>query len=169
MYWTFRVNLGWDLTVLLLNEAHLLAVLQILSLKYSKLTLNVKLHFMTLISLASWGGWSFQVGFEMIDSIAQAQGILMNTIQSKALIGIGWPFFPFYVIELSSHLLVDLKFIEFLEWSVQVQSEKYQFCWQSLRLTWTSVENRFVYSSLFFFCSINVVYRSSRMMVCLFP
>ena len=31
----------------------------------------------------------YQVGFEMIDSISQAQGILMNTIQSKALIGIG--------------------------------------------------------------------------------
>lgn len=30
-----------------------------------------------------------QVGFEMIDQIAQAEGVLMNTIQSKALIGIG--------------------------------------------------------------------------------
>lgn len=30
-----------------------------------------------------------QVGFEMIDHIAQAQRIAMNTIQSKALIGIG--------------------------------------------------------------------------------
>ncbi|KAI9127727.1 hypothetical protein K1719_000720 [Acacia pycnantha] len=29
------------------------------------------------------------VGFEMIDRIAQAEGVLMNTIQSKALIGIG--------------------------------------------------------------------------------
>ncbi|KAG7036756.1 Chloroplastic group IIB intron splicing facilitator CRS2-B, chloroplastic [Cucurbita argyrosperma subsp. argyrosperma] len=34
-------------------------------------------------------GTRHNVGFEMIDSIAQAQGILMNTIQSKALIGIG--------------------------------------------------------------------------------
>lgn len=32
---------------------------------------------------------SCQVGFEMIDHIAQAQRIAMNTIQSKALIGIG--------------------------------------------------------------------------------
>jgi PTH1 family peptidyl-tRNA hydrolase len=30
-----------------------------------------------------------QVGFEMIDRIAQEEGVLMNTIQSKALIGIG--------------------------------------------------------------------------------
>uniref|UniRef100_A0A7N2KXE1 Uncharacterized protein n=4 Tax=Quercus TaxID=3511 RepID=A0A7N2KXE1_QUELO len=34
-------------------------------------------------------GTRHNVGFEMIDSISQAQGILMNTIQSKALIGIG--------------------------------------------------------------------------------
>ncbi|XP_022148094.1 chloroplastic group IIB intron splicing facilitator CRS2-B, chloroplastic-like [Momordica charantia] len=34
-------------------------------------------------------GTRHNVGFEMIDSIAQAQDILMNTIQSKALIGIG--------------------------------------------------------------------------------
>lgn len=35
--------------------------------------------------------WNFayQVGFEMIDTIAKAQGIVMNTIQSKALVGIG--------------------------------------------------------------------------------
>ncbi|KAF3431771.1 hypothetical protein FNV43_RR26507 [Rhamnella rubrinervis] len=34
-------------------------------------------------------GTRHNVGFEMIDSISQAQGIAMNTIQSKALIGIG--------------------------------------------------------------------------------
>ncbi|KAJ4707077.1 Peptidyl-tRNA hydrolase [Melia azedarach] len=34
-------------------------------------------------------GTRHNVGFEMIDHIAQAQGVLMNTIQSKALIGIG--------------------------------------------------------------------------------
>lgn len=30
-----------------------------------------------------------QVGFEMIDQLAQAEGVAMNTIQSKSLIGIG--------------------------------------------------------------------------------
>lgn len=30
-----------------------------------------------------------QVGFEMIDTISKTQGIVMNTIQSKALVGIG--------------------------------------------------------------------------------
>ncbi|PRQ32849.1 putative aminoacyl-tRNA hydrolase [Rosa chinensis] len=30
-----------------------------------------------------------QVGFEMIDSISKTQGIVMNTIQLKALVGIG--------------------------------------------------------------------------------
>ncbi|KAJ4752693.1 Peptidyl-tRNA hydrolase [Rhynchospora pubera] len=34
-------------------------------------------------------GTRHNVGFEMIDSISQAQGIAMNTIQSKSLIGIG--------------------------------------------------------------------------------
>ncbi|KAL2457564.1 Chloroplastic group IIB intron splicing facilitator CRS2-B [Forsythia ovata] len=34
-------------------------------------------------------GTRHNVGFEMIDRISQAEGILMNTIQSKALIGIG--------------------------------------------------------------------------------
>ncbi|KAH7533270.1 hypothetical protein FEM48_Zijuj04G0112800 [Ziziphus jujuba var. spinosa] len=34
-------------------------------------------------------GTRHNVGFEMIDSISQSQGIVMNTIQSKALIGIG--------------------------------------------------------------------------------
>ncbi|XP_061347031.1 chloroplastic group IIB intron splicing facilitator CRS2-B, chloroplastic-like [Gastrolobium bilobum] len=34
-------------------------------------------------------GTRHNVGFEMIDSLSQAEGILMNTIQSKALIGIG--------------------------------------------------------------------------------
>ncbi|XP_031267119.1 chloroplastic group IIB intron splicing facilitator CRS2-B, chloroplastic-like [Pistacia vera] len=34
-------------------------------------------------------GTRHNVGFEMIDHIAQAQGVLMNTVQSKALIGIG--------------------------------------------------------------------------------
>ncbi|KAB5561124.1 hypothetical protein DKX38_006081 [Salix brachista] len=34
-------------------------------------------------------GTRHNVGFEMIDQIAQAEGVLMNTIQSKALIGIG--------------------------------------------------------------------------------
>ncbi|KAI4299780.1 hypothetical protein L6164_033206 [Bauhinia variegata] len=34
-------------------------------------------------------GTRHNVGFEMIDRISEAQGILMNTIQSKALIGIG--------------------------------------------------------------------------------
>lgn len=38
--------------------------------------------------LILWGVL-YQVGFEMIDHISRAQGILMNTIQSKALIGIG--------------------------------------------------------------------------------
>lgn len=33
--------------------------------------------------------FAYQVGFEMIDTICEAQGIVMNTIQSKALIGIG--------------------------------------------------------------------------------
>ncbi|KAE8022081.1 hypothetical protein FH972_007914 [Carpinus fangiana] len=34
-------------------------------------------------------GTRHNVGFEMIDSISRAEGIVMNTIQSKALIGIG--------------------------------------------------------------------------------
>uniref|UniRef100_A0A6M2F9Y0 Peptidyl-tRNA hydrolase n=1 Tax=Populus davidiana TaxID=266767 RepID=A0A6M2F9Y0_9ROSI len=34
-------------------------------------------------------GTRHNVGFEMIDRIAQVEGVLMNTIQSKALIGIG--------------------------------------------------------------------------------
>ncbi|XP_051114472.1 chloroplastic group IIB intron splicing facilitator CRS2-B, chloroplastic-like [Andrographis paniculata] len=34
-------------------------------------------------------GTRHNVGFEMIDRISEAEGILMNTIQSKALIGIG--------------------------------------------------------------------------------
>ncbi|KAL3525475.1 hypothetical protein ACH5RR_013847 [Cinchona calisaya] len=34
-------------------------------------------------------GTRHNVGFEMIDSISQAEGIAMNTIQSKALVGIG--------------------------------------------------------------------------------
>ncbi|XP_011097174.1 chloroplastic group IIB intron splicing facilitator CRS2-B, chloroplastic [Sesamum indicum] len=34
-------------------------------------------------------GTRHNVGFEMIDRISQAEGILMNTIQSKALVGIG--------------------------------------------------------------------------------
>ncbi|KAG5527948.1 hypothetical protein RHGRI_028769 [Rhododendron griersonianum] len=34
-------------------------------------------------------GTRHNIGFEMIDHISQAQGILLNTIQSKALIGIG--------------------------------------------------------------------------------
>lgn len=61
---------------------------------------------MTLNNIGLFGllGLIVQVGFEMIDSIAQAQGILMNTIQSKALIGIGWLVFPFYVIELGFHV-----------------------------------------------------------------
>ncbi|KAM5578841.1 hypothetical protein ABKV19_008915 [Rosa sericea] len=34
-------------------------------------------------------GTRHNVGFEMIDSISKMQGIVMNTIQSKALVGIG--------------------------------------------------------------------------------
>ncbi|KAB1211215.1 Chloroplastic group IIB intron splicing facilitator CRS2-B, chloroplastic [Morella rubra] len=34
-------------------------------------------------------GTRHNVGFEMIDRISQAEGILMNTIQSKALVGMG--------------------------------------------------------------------------------
>lgn len=34
-------------------------------------------------------GTRHNIGFEMIDHISQAQGVLLNTIQSKALIGIG--------------------------------------------------------------------------------
>ncbi|CAA0820351.1 Chloroplastic group IIB intron splicing facilitator CRS2-B- chloroplastic [Striga hermonthica] len=34
-------------------------------------------------------GTRHNVGFEMIDRISQEEGILMNTIQSKSLIGIG--------------------------------------------------------------------------------
>ncbi|XP_027073491.1 chloroplastic group IIB intron splicing facilitator CRS2-B, chloroplastic-like [Coffea arabica] len=34
-------------------------------------------------------GTRHNVGFEMIDCISQAEGIVMNTIQSKALVGIG--------------------------------------------------------------------------------
>ncbi|CAI9766720.1 unnamed protein product [Fraxinus pennsylvanica] len=40
-------------------------------------------------------GTRHNVGFEMIDRISQAEGILMNTIQSKALIGIG-AYFAFF-------------------------------------------------------------------------
>ena len=35
----------------------------------------------------------YQVGFEMIDAISEAQGIKLNAIQSKALIGIGGSLF----------------------------------------------------------------------------
>ncbi|KAI5339179.1 hypothetical protein L3X38_018451 [Prunus dulcis] len=34
-------------------------------------------------------GTRHNIGFEMIDSIAKTQGVVMNTIQSKALVGIG--------------------------------------------------------------------------------
>ena len=33
--------------------------------------------------------YMYQVGFEMIDQISQEEGIALNTIQSKALIGVG--------------------------------------------------------------------------------
>ncbi|KAL6960981.1 Chloroplastic group IIB intron splicing facilitator crs2, chloroplastic [Sarracenia purpurea var. burkii] len=36
-----------------------------------------------------YNGTRHNVGFEMIDHISQAEGIVLNTIQSKALIGIG--------------------------------------------------------------------------------
>ena len=45
--------------------------------------------FLNLVELISMWDFVYQVGFEMIDSISEAQGIPMNTIQSKALIGIG--------------------------------------------------------------------------------
>ncbi|GKU97595.1 hypothetical protein SLEP1_g10722 [Rubroshorea leprosula] len=51
-------------------------------------------------------GTRHNIGFEMIDKISQAEGVVLNTIQSKALIGIE-----------------------------QVPLERYQYCWQSLRLT----------------------------------
>ncbi|KAL1566608.1 peptidyl-tRNA hydrolase [Salvia divinorum] len=35
-------------------------------------------------------GTCHNVGFDMVDCISQAEGIAMNTIQSKALVGIGW-------------------------------------------------------------------------------
>jgi len=44
--------------------------------------------FFAFFHLSNWDSL-YQVGFEMIDKISQAEGIAMNTIQSKALIGIG--------------------------------------------------------------------------------
>lgn len=81
---------------------------------------------MTLNNIGLFGllGLIVQVGFEMIDSIAQAQGILMNTIQSKALIGIGWLVFPFYVIELGFHVTWIWSSLCFL-------NNQYRFNWRS--------------------------------------
>ncbi|KAK6152870.1 hypothetical protein DH2020_012509 [Rehmannia glutinosa] len=42
-----------------------------------------------VIALTSSGSFMLLVGFEMVDRISQVEGILMNTIQSKALVGIG--------------------------------------------------------------------------------
>ena len=33
----------------------------------------------------------FQVGFKMVDAIAEAEGISMNSVSFKALFGKGWP------------------------------------------------------------------------------
>lgn len=48
----------------------------------------------------------FQVGFEMINVLARKEGVLMNTIQSKALIGIGCYFscFRFFCL---NHIKAD--------------------------------------------------------------
>ncbi|KAG4937719.1 hypothetical protein JHK85_052638 [Glycine max] len=56
------------------------------------LDLHLSLQKMELkwnILLGSLLAWAILVGFEIIDSLSRAEGIQMNTIQSKALIGIG--------------------------------------------------------------------------------
>lgn len=57
-------------------------------------------------------GTLYQVGFEMIDHIAQAQGVLMNTIQSKALIGIGSHSVDFFFL---LFLLISFLFLLLLD------------------------------------------------------
>lgn len=54
---------------------------------YFQKVLHVYIFF-PLFLLSNWYS-IYQVGFEMIDSISRAEGISMNTIQSKTLIGIG--------------------------------------------------------------------------------
>ncbi|KAF2313790.1 hypothetical protein GH714_013423 [Hevea brasiliensis] len=54
------------------------------------LALDEGLGFHPRNSMAAWSGFTREeVGFETVDQIAQAEGVVMNKIQSKALIGIG--------------------------------------------------------------------------------
>lgn len=50
---------------------------------------QVSVFFFFLFCINDLGRFSCQIGFEMVDQIAQAEGVMMDTIQSKALIGIG--------------------------------------------------------------------------------
>ncbi|KAK7290119.1 hypothetical protein RIF29_04318 [Crotalaria pallida] len=50
---------------------------------------SVKRRFSVRCSVSETNNGGAKVGFEIIDSISQAEGIRMNVIRSKALIGIG--------------------------------------------------------------------------------
>lgn len=82
---------------------------------------------MLFFCLSNWNSL-YQVGFEMIDSISRAEGIVMNTIQSKALIGIGatsaayllWSFL------FSTHVFVFIVVVMFIPFSLR---DQYRFHW----------------------------------------
>lgn len=67
--------------------------------------------------------WYLQIGFEMIDYIARATEISMNTIQSKALVGIG--------SLLTSFLLFDafVSLVCLFIWDSLCDQNR--FCWRS--------------------------------------
>ena len=81
-----KIHLGWSLASAILAKSTL--PLAIMSVSHT-------IHTLSIFSFSNWYYynlfWSFifQVGFEMVDAIAEAEGISMSSVSFKALFGKG--------------------------------------------------------------------------------
>jgi len=88
-----KIHLGWSLASAILAKSTLpLATMSVSHTIHTLFIFSFRIvtkHKHKIRYHNSFWNWYFQVGFEMVDAIAEAEGISMSTVSFKALFGKG--------------------------------------------------------------------------------